>query len=65
MSLVVARKINEAVFASAILSAIRERKWDLDDIAKNFLQSHPELCPSKGQCSQEEMKAQQVMILAS
>ena len=64
MSLVVARKINEAVFASAILSAIRERKWDLDDIAKNFLQSHPELCPSKGRSSQEEAKAQQVTILA-
>ena len=64
LSLVVARKINEAVFASAVLSAIRQKKWDLDDLAKNFLQAHPELCPPKGQSSQEEYKAQQVMVLA-
>ena len=64
LSLVVARKISEAVFASAILTAIREKKWDLDDVAKNFLQSHPELSPSKGQNSQEELKALQVTILA-
>ena len=64
LSLVVARKISEAVFASAILTAIREKKWDLDDVAKHFLQSHPELSPSKGQNSQEELKALQVTILA-
>ena len=64
LSLVVARKISEAVFASAILTAIREKKWDLDDVAKNFLQPHAELSPSKGQSSQEELKAEQVTILA-
>ncbi len=64
LSLVIARKINEAVFASSILTALREKKWDLDDLAKNFLASHPELSPPKGSCSQEEVKAQQLACLA-
>ena len=41
MSLVIARKINEAVFASAILTALREKKWDLDDLAKNYVLGFP------------------------
>ena len=36
MALVVARKINEAVFASALLSGIRENKWDMEELARNF-----------------------------
>ena len=35
-SLVVAGKINEAVFCSALLSSIREKKWDLDELTTNF-----------------------------
>ena len=64
MSLVVARKINEAVFASALLTGIRENKWDMDELAQNFFQTHPELRPERGRGSVEEYKAQLLSVMA-
>ena len=64
MSLVVARKINEVVFASALLTGIRENKWDMDELAQNFFQTHPELRPERGRSSVEEYKAQLLSVMA-
>ena len=36
MALVVTRKIHEVVFASALLSGIRENKWDMEELARSF-----------------------------
>ena len=54
MSWTVSRKVNEAVFLQAVLSIIREKKWDLDDLASHFCKSQSVAEPSKSHPTVEE-----------
>ena len=51
------RSLSHGHYMCRFDSHSRKEVGSLDDLAKNFLQAHPELCPSKGQSSQEELKA--------
>ena len=56
MSLIVCRKVNEAVFLQAVPSIIREMKWDLDDLASHFCKTQSVAEPCKSHPSAEEVK---------
>ena len=64
MSMIVCRKVKEAVFLQAVLSLIREKKWDLDDLACHFCKSQSVAEPSKPHPSAEEVKVHQAQALA-
>ena len=64
MSMIVCRKVNEAVFLQAFLSLVREKKWDLDDLACHFCKSRSIAEPSKSHPSVEEVKVHQAQALA-
>ena len=64
MSMIVCRKVNEAVFLQAMLSLIREKKWDLDDLACHFCKSQSVAEPSKSHPSAEEVKVHQAQAPA-
>ena len=64
MSTIVCRKVNEAVFLQAVLSIVREKKWDLDGLASHFCKSQSIAEPSKSHPSVEEVKVHQAQALA-
>ncbi|OLP78312.1 hypothetical protein AK812_SmicGene41517 [Symbiodinium microadriaticum] len=64
MSMIVCRKVNEAVFLQAVLSLVREKKWDLDDLANHFCKSQSIAEPTKSHPSVEEVKVHQAQALA-
>ena len=45
LSVVVALKVSESVFASAVLSQLRERKWEIDELASELCRRNPSLFP--------------------
>ena len=53
VSLLVARKVNEAVFSQALLTIIREKKWDLDDLAHQFCKAQNIADPPKSHPTSE------------
>ena len=63
VSLVVARKVNERVFSSSILTHLRENKWDIDELSTQFARLHPEACPNASSNS-DEHKAIKAQALA-
>ena len=64
MSMIVCRKVNEAVFLQAVLSLVREKKWDLDDLTSHFCKSQSIAEPTKSRPSVEEVKVHQAQALA-
>ncbi|OLP97238.1 hypothetical protein AK812_SmicGene20478 [Symbiodinium microadriaticum] len=62
--MIVCRKVNEAVFLQAVLSLVREKKWDLDDLANHFCKSQSIAEPTKSHPSVEEIKVHQAQALA-
>eukprot|EP00439_Symbiodinium_sp_Y106_P021381 s4745_g2.t1 len=64
ISLLVARKVNEAVFLQALLSVIREKKRDLDDLAHQFCKEQKVENPSKSHLTSEEIKVHKAQALA-
>ena len=64
VSLPVARKVNEAVFLQALLSVIREKKWDLDDVAHQFCKVQNVADPPKSHPTSEEVKVHKAQALA-
>ena len=62
--MIVCRKVNEAVFLQAVLSIIREKKWDLDDLACHFCKTQSVAESSKSHHSAEEVKVHQAQALA-
>ena len=64
VSLLVARKVNEAVFLQALLSVIREKKWDLDGVAHQFCKEQKVADPSKSHPTSEEIKVHKAQALA-
>ena len=64
MSMIVCRKVNEAVFLQAVLSLVREKKWDLDDLANHFCKNQSIAEPTKSHPSVEEIKVHQAQALA-
>ena len=64
MSMIVCRKVNEAVFLQAVLSLVREKRWDLDDLASHFCKSQSIAEPTKSHPSVEEVKVHQAQALA-
>ena len=64
VSLLVARKVNEAVFLQALLTVIREKKWDLDDLAYQFCKVQNLADPPKSHPTSEEVKVHKAQALA-
>ena len=64
VSLLVARKVNEAVFLQASLTVIREKKWDLDDLAHQFCKVQNVADPPKPHPTSEEIKVHKAQALA-
>ena len=64
MSMIVCRKVNEAAFLQEVLSIIREKKWDLDDLACHFCKTQSVAEPSKSHPSAGEVKVHQAHALA-
>ena len=55
--------MNEAVFLQALLSVIREKKWDLDDVAHQFCKTQNVADPSKSHPTSEEIKVHKAQAL--
>ena len=64
VSLLVARKVNEAVFLQALLTIIREKKWDLDDLAHQFCKVQNIADPPKSHPTSEAVKVHKAQALA-
>ena len=64
VSLLVARKVNEAVFSQALLTIIREKKWDLDDLAHQFCKTQNIADPPKSHPTSEAVKVHKAQALA-
>ena len=64
VSLLVARKVNEAVFSQALLTIIREKKWDLDDLAHQFCKVQNIADPPKSHPTSEAVKVHKAQALA-
>ena len=64
VSLLVARKVNEAVFLQALLTVIREKKWDLDDLAYQFCKVQNLADPPKSHPTSEEVKVHKAQAQA-
>ena len=65
VSLVVARKVSESVLASQFLSAVRDQKWDLDEISNEYARLHPDKISLKGSMSSDEVKAAKTQAVAN
>ena len=65
VSLLVARKVNEAVFSQALLTIIREKKWDLDDLAHQFCKVQNIADPPKSHPTSEAVKVHKAQALAA
>ena len=64
LPVVVARKVSESVFASAVLSQLRERKWEIDELATELCRRNPSLLPKGSNVSADEAKAAKVQAFA-
>ena len=64
VSLLVARKVNEAVFSQALLTIIREKKWDLDDLAHQFCKAQNIADPPKSHPTSEAIQVHKAQALA-
>ena len=56
--------MNESVFLQALLSVIREKKWDLDEVAHQFCKVQDVADPPKSHPTSEEVKVQKAQALA-
>ena len=64
MSVVIARKVSESVFASAVLSQLRERKWEIDELATEFCRRNPSLLPKGSNMNADGVKSAKVQAFA-
>ena len=64
LSVVIARKVSESVFASAVLSQLRERKWEIDELATELCRRNPSLLPKGANMNADEVKAAKVQAFA-
>ena len=64
LSVVVARKISESVLASAVLTQLREHKWEVDELAAEYVRRNPSVLPKGASMSADEVKAAKVQALA-
>ena len=65
VSLVIARKVNESVLSSQLLTAIREQKWDLDELSNEFCRLHPDKVSLKATMNVDETKAAKTQAVAN
>ena len=63
-SVVVACKVSESVCASAALTQLRERKWEIDELATELCCRNPSLVSTSSSISSDEVKAAKVQALA-
>ena len=56
--------MNESVFLQALLSVIREKKWDLDEVAHQFCKVQDVADPPKSHPTSEEVKVHKAQALA-
>ena len=64
LSVVFARKVGESVFASAVLSQLRERKWEIDDLAAELCHRNPSLLPERSSMNADEVKSAKMQAFA-
>ena len=64
LSVVIARKVSENVFASAVLSQLRERKWEIGEVAAELCRRNPSLLPKGSNMNADEVKAAKVQAFA-
>ena len=64
LSVVVARKVSESVFASSLLSQLRDRKWELDELASEYCRRNPDAVAKQQNLSADEFKAAKVQARA-
>ena len=64
LSVVVARKVSESVLASAVLTQLREHKWEVDELAAEYVRRNPNSLPKGANMNADEVKAAKVQALA-
>ena len=50
----------ESVFASSLLSQLRDRKWELDELASEYCRRNPDAVAKQQNISADEFKAAKV-----
>ena len=65
VSLVIARRVNESVLSSQLLTAIREQKWDLDELSNEFFRLHLDKVTLKATMNADETKAAKTQAVAN
>ena len=61
----IARRVNESVLSSQLLTAIREQKWDLDELSNEFFRLHPDKVTLKATMNADETKAAKTQAMAN